>query len=314
MMAWARSARLTARLAIAPAILALMSAQAPASDMPVKDRETLDLAPERNARILLPVQINDSSPIEFIVDTGSQSTVVTEELRQALGLPVVGEANVVGMASEAQVPLSRIDRLRFGSIALAGLEAPILKRRNVGADGMLGLDALAGLRVQLDFENNRIEIFPGDARKSNSGYEFLFRGERRLNQLLLTQAEVDGIRTIVVIDTGAQSSIGNLALRRAIQRKRGGNAVATDVHGGALSTDTAIATKLEIGHMSLSPMPIAFADSPSFATLGIADVPALSLGMEQLQAFDRIAIDFTAGRVLFDIPDDPFVTGSILRN
>lgn len=313
-MAWRR----IVRLALAPATLALIGAQGPQSvDLQTEETlapETLALAPENNTRILLPVRINDSQPFDFIVDTGSQATVVTDELSRALALPIVGQAMVVGVASQAQAPLSRIDRLSFGSVKVTGLEAPILQRRNIGADGMLGLDALSGLRVQLDFEKNEIEIVSNASRRSNAGYEFLFRGERRRNQLLLTKAEVDGIRTIVVLDTGAQSSIGNTALKKAIERKRSGRAVAMDVHGGAMAADTVMAQRLKIGFLSVSPMPIAFADSPSFETLGIADVPALSLGMEQMQAFKRIAIDFTEGRVLFDMREKPFTTGTILRN
>jgi hypothetical protein len=50
--------------------------------------------------------------------------------------------------------------------------------------------------------------------------------------------------------------------------------------------------------------PVLFADSRPFHTLGLADQPALILGMSELKLFRRVAIDFKTRRVLFDLPPD----------
>jgi hypothetical protein len=47
---------------------------------------------------------------------------------------------------------------------------------------------------------------------------------------------------------------------------------------------------------------IAYADSPPFEALGLAKRPALLLGMRDLRALDRVAIDFSTRRILFDLP------------
>jgi len=49
-------------------------------------------------------------------------------------------------------------------------------------------------------------------------------------------------------------------------------------------------------------VPITFADTPAFEALGLQDKPVLSLGMQHLRLFDRVAIDFTKRQILFDLP------------
>ncbi|MGE5953613.1 MAG: hypothetical protein ACM308_08365, partial [Qipengyuania vulgaris] len=57
-----------------------------------------------------------------------------------------------------------------------------------------------------------------------------------------------------------------------------------------------------IGDMQLTQVPVGFADSPALEALGYTDQPALILGMANLRMFDRVAIDFSSRRVLFDLP------------
>jgi hypothetical protein len=54
--------------------------------------------------------------------------------------------------------------------------------------------------------------------------------------------------------------------------------------------------------MELNQVAVSFADAPAFAALGLADKPALILGMQDLSVFRRVAIDFKTRRVLFDLP------------
>jgi hypothetical protein len=49
---------------------------------------------------------------------------------------------------------------------------------------------------------------------------------------------------------------------------------------------------------------LTFADTPAFAALGLEDKPVLSIGMQHLSLFDRVAIDFGQRRILFDVPAD----------
>ena len=45
---------------------------------------------------------------------------------------------------------------------------------------------------------------------------------------------------------------------------------------------------------------------PAFEALGLNRKPALLLGMQDLRSFDRVAIDFSTRRILFDLPREAF--------
>jgi hypothetical protein len=47
---------------------------------------------------------------------------------------------------------------------------------------------------------------------------------------------------------------------------------------------------------------IAYAGSPAFTALGLDKKPALLLGMRDLRSLDRVAIDFSTRKILFDVP------------
>ena len=138
------------------------------------------------------------------------------------------------------------------------------------------------------------------------------RAKRQLGQLLITNALVEGVKATVIIDTGAQGSLANNALKRRIRAKRAKDVITTDVNGVSLVGEMSYVKSLSIEGLSLRNVPLAFADTPAFAALGLQDTPVLSLGMQHLEMFDRVAIDFNSRRILFDVPRD--VARELRRN
>ena len=112
------------------------------------------------------------------------------------------------------------------------------------------------------------------------------------------------MRTTVIIDTGAQASLGNLALQRRLRTKRAQEVTTTDVNGVDLTGELTFVRSLNLGGLTMRNVPLAFADAPAFEALGLQDQPVISLGMQHLRLFDRVAIDFRRKRVLFDVPRD----------
>jgi predicted aspartyl protease len=250
----------------------------------------------------VPVTIAGQGPFRFMIDTGAQATVVTRALRDRLGLRTLGRATLVGMAATKDVELVRLDGLAFAARVFDALEAPLLEEAHIGADGILGLDSLQNLRVLIDFRTQSIAVDDSAALGGNRGYEIVVRARRKLGRLIITDAEVDGVRTAVIIDTGAQGSVGNLELQRRLRSRRTQDVTTTDVTGATMTNPLGYARMLEIGRMRVSRLPIAYTDAPAFAALGLAGKPAMVLGIGDLRAFDRVAIDFATRTVLFDLP------------
>lgn len=268
---------------------------------------TLDLiegVEERSGRLTIPVTIDGQGPFNFMVDTGSQSTIVSRQLGEQLNLEPAGSATLVGVASSEEVNLVSINAFSFGEQDLGSLVAPVLERRDVGADGIIGADSLQDMRVLLDFRNNALVVGESPDGARSSDYEIVVRARRRLGRLIITNAKLDGIRTAVIIDTGSQGSIGNEALLRRISARQssGEDVTAEDVMGSFITGEQRMARLLRIGKMNLASLPVTYANAPAFETLGLADRPALILGIEDLRSLDRVAIDFRTSRVMFDVP------------
>lgn len=263
--------------------------------------EVVQAERDRHERMTVPVTINGRGPYRFLVDTGAQATVVTARVTDALGLVPSGKATLVAMASRNTVDTVALDGLEFAGRRIGGLTTALLRDPHVGADGIIGLDSLQDLRVIIDFRADAISV--ADASGADrAGYEIVVRARRKLGQMIITDARVDGVRTAVVIDTGSWHSLGNRALQRRLRARRSDSMIFTDVAGATLHSTGAIIEKLEIGRIGLTEVLVGFTESPAFAALGLADKPALILGMGNLRPFERVAIDFASRRVLFDVP------------
>lgn len=266
--------------------------------------DTIESMTDYHQRMTVPVTIEGHGPYRFMIDTGAQATVVARGVSETLGLKSLGKATVVGMASAQVVDLVELDGLAFAERTFDDLHAPLLEARHIGADGILGLDSLQDLRVLIDFREGTIAVDDAKALGGNRGYEIVVRARRKLGRLIIADARIDGVRTAVVIDTGAQGNLGNRALQRELRAKKLEQVRATDIHGADIIGNLDFVDHLRIDEFQLNNLPVAFADGPAFAALDLDRKPALILGMRDLRLFDRIAIDFESRTVLFDMPRD----------
>lgn len=287
-----------------PVVPAPAPVEAIATGMIDPSAEVITLEQERYRRMTVPVMVDGTGPFAFMIDTGSQATAITHEIRASLGLVPKGTATLIGMASQRTVDVVDVGRIEFGSHEYTDFTAPVLDRANVGADGIIGLDALQDFRVLIDFRKQTIAVENAVESRPSGKFEIVVRARTKLGQLQITDALVEGVRATVIIDTGAQASLANTALRDRIRAKRAEAVITTDVNGVDLIGQVAFVRTLTIQGLSLANVPLTFADTPAFAALGLQDQPVLSLGMQHLALFDRVGIDFARQRILFDLPRD----------
>lgn len=302
----------------------LATAASPAPAVPAPDAQVraeepappgvdvIETAVERYRRLTVPVTIEGAGPFSFLIDTGAQATVLSHDLATQLQLNDRKLAIVVGMASRRTTETVHIPELTLGSRSFYIRSAPLLHAEHIGdVDGILGLDSLQDQRVLIDFEEGRMAVDDAEQLGGNRGFEIVVKARRRLGQLIITRARIDGVTTAVVIDTGAETSLGNPALLKRLRRSRAlGPGQLTDVNGVEATGTVLLAKELELQDIRLANVAVMIVDAPPFHALGLTDEPALILGMRELTLFKRVAIDFHTRQILFDLPRQPFRFGT----
>ena len=273
------------------------------STQPATTVDVLAIKTDQHNRMTVQVRIADQGPFRFLIDTGAQNTVLSTALAGRLLLKSSAKARLIGVAGTQEVDTVIVDQIDLGQRSFYSLLAPLLPGDDIGAEGILGLDSLQGQRVQIDFRKGMIAVDDARALGGNRGYEIVVVARRRSGQLIMTDAVIDGVRVNVVIDTGAEYSIGNRALQKALASTHGsGTMVLRSVTGQEITADLGVADNLKINEMNFVNVVIAYADAPPFKALGLAEKPALFLGMRDMRSLDRIAIDFSTRRIYFDLP------------
>jgi predicted aspartyl protease len=258
-------------------------------------------------RMTVDVSVGGRGPYRFLVDTGSERTVISRQLANRLQLETGKAAVLHSVVGVNDVDTVFIPHLRVSNNIISVVDAPALEASNIGADGMLGIDSLRSQRVLFDFKANTMSITPSERPMERlDGQTIVVRARSRHGRLIFSEAKIDGQKVTVIIDTGSQVTIGNMALQRNLM-KRGmwsvPNAVTIEsVTGEKLNARVTMLKKLELGNVHLDDLAVAFADAHIFKQLDLRNKPALLLGMNAMRAFDRISIDFQSKKVRFVMP------------
>ncbi len=267
-----------------------------------------DMAPDSIGadRMTLPVQIGGVGPYPFIIDTGSQRSIVARELAEHLALPALPPVAIVSMGGREEVLSVQLSHIRFGAFEMRDLPAISVSRANLGGVGLLGLDGLKDKRLTLDFKARKLEISRSTpaARLTGDRDVIVVEARSKFGQLILIGSKIDGHRVNVILDTGSEVSVGNMALYRQLKQQRlvipPQAATITSVTGQVLPVIFTVVRKINIETVTLENVPMVFLDAAPFAALDIADRPSMLLGMRMLRLFNRIAIDFGRRHVDFD--------------
>jgi predicted aspartyl protease len=259
-------------------------------------------------RLTVPVRVGGFGPFRFLVDTGADRTAISNELAGRLGLSKGERASIHTVAGVARVSTAQVPDLQLTRKPVKVADAPLLDSANMGADGIIGVDSLRSQRVLFDFQSQTLSIVPSALSDfPDEPGTIVVQAMRKNGRLIVTDAAANGHTLTVVIDTGAQISIGNEALREKLM---GGDLVdpsqkiqLQSVTGALLTGDYMFVRELEIGGLTLKNLAIVFADAHTFGELKLDHRPALLLGMNAIRAFKKVSIDFANQKFRVVLPE-----------
>ncbi len=282
---------------------------APAGQTPAVGEVATGL--DRALRMTVPVMINGQGPFDFVVDTGADRTVISEELAKQLNLPQTGTATLHAMGGSAKVKLVAIKTVQVSTNIAKHVRAAALPRRNVGADGLLGIDSLKNQRIVMNFQTKTMRVEPASTPEEAVPEDsdlIIVTAKTRLGQLVMVDADANGQKIWVVVDTGAQNSIANTRLRALLVKRVPETEIRSinmlDVLGRTTPAEYTVVSKLRIGGVSMGNAAIAFADAHPFRLFGLTRKPSMLLGVESLRSFRRVSVDFATRKVKFLLPEE----------
>ncbi len=294
------------------AALSLAMAPMPAGDASVPGADSTNFSEtdfDASKRLTVEVKIADTGPHDFMVDTGSQRTVVSAALAAQLGLTSRSQEMLTSLIDRRLVDVVVLPRLVLGNHSSNDIFAPVLLGRNIGADGILGLDTLVDKREEIQDFGRCLVVADPEHRQpdENEGASLRLNARERAGQLVVLGADLTGFAIYAIVDTGAQMNIGNTRMLRLLQRRGGVKVVArqeiTSVTGAKRLVQVGYVESLKIGDAVMKNLAVAFLDSPALEHLDLVDKPTIMLGMNTLSSFERILIDFSTRQITFILPD-----------
>lgn len=262
----------------------------------------------RDDRMTVPVRLSGVGPFRFLVDTGADRTAISREIAGRLGLATGDAASIHTVTGVSTVSTAMVPDLQLTRRPIKVSDAPLLESANMGADGIIGVDALRSQSVMFDFQNDTLSIVPSEiARFSDDPNVIVVQAARKNGRLVFTDAVANGRSVTVVIDTGAQISIGNDVLREQLVGRGlvdpAQKVNLESVTGDLITGDYMFVRKLEIGGLTLKNLAIVFADAHTFKELKLDRRPALLLGMNAIRAFKKVSIDFANRKFRVVLPE-----------
>ncbi|MBM4191557.1 MAG: hypothetical protein FJ196_00565 [Gammaproteobacteria bacterium] len=253
---------------------------------------------DRIGRIWAPVYIDGQGPLRLVLDTGATTSALTREAADLLGLEADLSRKVMLRGTTGVVPAAivRAKQVEIGDFLAENQRLVLVDDAFGGADGVLATGALSERRIVAEFHKDRIEITRSRGQSAPPGFSTIpiqFAPKR----VPWVEAWVGPVKVKAVIDTGAQQSLGNVALRTALieARRRGIDARPEDVIGvtGDVQDGVSLSVPpIRLGLVRVNHMRINFLDLHIFQHWRLAEEPAMLIGMDVIGVLDTFILDY----------------------
>jgi tetratricopeptide (TPR) repeat protein len=189
-----------------------------------------------NDKVVVRARVNGAREQDFVVDTGSEQTVITRPTAQRLGVLPITQALSAGVGDEGLrgLQLARIDSLELGDLKLRNIPCliknPPLALRDLPTRETESLSPLAlGYSMTIDYKlkqitfGKHIPVEPAD-----------FELPLRLYRLATVQGTIDGSRQAnFIIDTGGEVISISQASANALGKREAGRKIQLRVYGSS---------------------------------------------------------------------------------
>lgn len=156
--------------------------------------------------LFVDVQINGATA-NFLLDTGADAFVVSEEFAERANLEVVSIAEVTTIAGTSTVDVARIREFSFANVVGVDIDAAVLPLSNI--DGIVGIPFFEAVVMSLDYGTGRLVIrdpatFSLEENVSEFGGELFQVG----SNFILDSVSVNGVPLGPLrVDTGSSGGI-----------------------------------------------------------------------------------------------------------
>lgn len=265
--------------------------------------------------IIVPVRINKSDTLRFILDTGVGSTILTDaSIAQKLGMKSVRKMKIEGMGNGQPIAADVTIGNTISMGAMRGLKHNIVVMDNnilqlselVGTQihGIFGYEIFSKFVVTIDFQLQRLILRVPEKYKYSAK-----QGDRFPIVIEKTKPYLDAVKVVsndrelpirVVLDTGAghalmlNTSTSNLQLPQKVVKAQLGVGLA-----GVINGHIGRMPKVRIGNYELTDVLTTFPDSSAFGVKLTDQSPQRdgNLGGELLSRF-KVTFNYEAGYIV----------------
>jgi predicted aspartyl protease len=249
---------------------------------------------DRIGRVWVPVSINGRGPFRLVIDTGATTSAIVSSVAKRLGLPISPTARVLlqGATGVDSVPYVTAEQMEIGELLFNRAKLLIVPDVFGGAEGVLGVQGLPDMRIHIDFRRGLTEIGYAHSKERPPAEWLEFSAAPGRNARL--DLLVESVRTKAVIDTGAQQTIGNERLRRALllRWRRSEDADIVGVTMDITQAKSIRIPSITFGSVQVRNVEISFGELPIFEHWQLNGEPALLLGMDVIDRLETFEIDY----------------------
>ena len=262
----------------------------------------IDATRDSIGRMTAPVFLNGRGPYAFVVDTGANRSAISRRVADALGLETDGTGEVHAFTGVFEAPMARVAHFRSGAMTVSDVRLPVIDGPMLAnADGLLGVEALRERRLILDVENSTVSLDDGRRPLAGRGW-VMVPGRVRFGNLIVATGRIGRINAHVIIDTGAQTSVVNTALRNALASGRGDARPVTgtrirSVAGPVVLDEAVFIPRLYLSDAGIANLTAYAGDLYIFELWGLTDEPAIIVGMDVVRHMRALALNYRDQRI-----------------